>query len=562
MTDHDDTTHLLSRRAALRLGLAGGIAGLAMPNLLGKPAFAQGAAAKEAAKKAPAGRVIVGLTQEPTVLNPLMLKIEVDDGVHFSLFDALFRIAPDGVIAPNLAAEVPTQANGGISQDGLNWRVRLRDGVRWHDGKPFTAEDVKFTLELITNPKFRAWRTAGHSLVRDITVVSPTEITWRMEKPFAPYLSFLTETFIVPKHVLETAADPNAADFNKAPIGTGAFKWGKRTAGDNVELVANRDYHGEGPYIETLVYKYIPDLTVFYTQFKSGDIDLTGQTYITPDNYKEAKTLPNKVVALVPRQTIEGIHFNLEKPQFKELAVRQALYAAIDKGAIIEALYYGVPSAAESYMPRSSFYFNDKLPKQTFDVKAARKLLDEAGWKPGRDGIRAKDGVRLSFNNTTTSGDHLREQVQQFLKQSWADIGVEMNIANMPAAVLWGDVWAKSQFDTVISGVVFMVASDPDVTNRFHSKSIGAKGGRGSNTTQYSNPEVDALLDKGTGIFDPEERRKVYNRVQEIVRNDLPFMPIFQYTAVLGHKKSVQGYVHNANTRTESWNVAGWSRAG
>ncbi|MBE7202600.1 MAG: peptide ABC transporter substrate-binding protein, partial [Parafilimonas terrae] len=179
-----------------------------------------------------------------------------------------------------------------------------------------------------------------------------------------------------------------------------------------------------------------------------------------------------------------------------------------------------------------------------------------------RDGIRAKDGVRLSFNNTTTSGDHLREQVQQFLKQSWADIGVEMNISNMPGAVLWGDFWAKSQFDTVISGVTFMVASDPDVTNRFHSGSIGAKGGRGSNTTQYANPEVDALLEKGTATFDPEERRKIYVRVQELVRRDLPFMPIYQYTAVLGHKKSVQGYVHNANTRTESWNAAGWSRAG
>src|SRR3712207_4479505 len=140
----------------------------------------------------------IGVTGVQTCALPIFMpKIEVDDGVHFSLFDALFRVDPKGVIQPNLAAEVPSQKNGGISEDGLTWRVRLRDDVRWHDGRPFTAEDVKFTLELITNPNFRSWRTTGHALVRDITVVSPAEVTWRMEQAFAPYLSFLTETFIV-----------------------------------------------------------------------------------------------------------------------------------------------------------------------------------------------------------------------------------------------------------------------------------------------------------------------------------------------------------------------------
>lgn len=186
MTNDSTTKSNISRRDALRLMAAGGIACFAAPNLIGKPDIAR------AADKKPAGRVVVGLSQEPTVFNPLMAHIETDDAVHFSLFDALFRMDPGGVLQPNLALEVPTQKNGGISEDGLNWRVRLRDDVHWHDGNPFTAEDVKFTLELITNPKFRAWRTGGHSLVRDLTVVSPTEITWRMEQVFAPYLSFLT----------------------------------------------------------------------------------------------------------------------------------------------------------------------------------------------------------------------------------------------------------------------------------------------------------------------------------------------------------------------------------
>ncbi|RCS23043.1 peptide ABC transporter substrate-binding protein [Phyllobacterium salinisoli] len=552
MTERSKIKSAYTRRDALRMMAIGGAAGLIAPNLLGRPAFAQTPPAT------PAGRVIVGISQEPTVFNPLMAHIEVDDGVHFSLFDALFRIAPDGSIQPNLAVEVPTQANGGISEDGLNWRIRLRDDVRWHDGEPFTAEDVKFTLELITNPDFRAWRTTGHSLVRDITVVSPTEITWRMEEVFAPYLSFLTETFIVPKHILEKDADPNAAAFNQAPIGTGAFKWGQRVPGDHVELVANPGYFGDGPYVERLIFKYIPDVTVLYTQFKSGDIDLVGQTYITPDNYEEARTLPGRVVSLVPASSVESIYLNLKRPQFKDLAVREALYAAMDRKAIIEGLYYGVPSLTETFMPRQSFYYDPDLPKQEFNLERARKILDNAGWVPGPDGIRAKDGVRLSFANSTTSGNHLREQAQQFLQQTFAEIGVEMTISNLPAAVMWGEFWSQSQFDTAMVGITYLIGADPDVTNRFHTRAIAAQGGSGSNNAQYSNPEVDALLEKGSRTFDPEARREIYFRVQELVRHDLPLLPLFANTSVYGRKEGIEGFVPNTNTRTESWKAADW----
>jgi len=545
------TASIYSRRSALQLMIAG-VAGLAGSNLLGQPALARTSPAK------PTGRVIVGLGQEPTVFNPLMVHIEVDDGVHFSVFDALFRIDPQGVIQPNLAVEVPDQKNGGISEDGLKWRIRLRDDVRWHDGTPFSAEDVKFTLELITNPNFRSWRTAGHALVRDITVISPTEISWRMEEPFAPYLSFLTETFIVPKHILEKEANPNNAAFNQAPVGTGPFKWGQRVPGDHLELVANPNYFGEGPHIERLVFKYIPDLTVLYTQFKSGDIDLVGQPYITADHYGEAKTLPNRVVTLVPRTSFESFYLNLERPQFKELAVREALYAAIDKEAIIQGLYYGVPTPTETFMPRQSFFFNANLPLHQFDVNRAGKILDQAGWAKGADGIRAKNGVRLSFTNSTTSGDPLREQVQQFLQQTFAQLGVEMKISNLPAAVMWGEFWTQSQFDSVIVGSSYLIGADPDVTNRLHSRSIAVKGGRGSNNAQYTNPEVDALLDKGARTFDSEARRAIYSRVQELVRRDLPFLPLYQSNAVEGLKKGINGFVPNGNTRTESWNALAW----
>lgn len=539
-----------SRRDALKIMGLVGTAGVLFPNLLVSPAFAA------SPPSAPTGQIVVGVSQEPTVFNPLMPRIEVDDGVQLSLFDALVRITPDGEFIPALAAEVPTIENGGLSEDGLNWRFKLRDDVKWHDGAPFTAEDVKFTLELILDPNFRSWRTTGHDLIRDIEVVSPTEIKWRMEEPFAPYMSILVETMMVPKHILEPLEDRNNAPFNQAPVGTGAFKWGSRRAGDNIELVANKDYFADGPYIERLIFKYIPDLTVLYTQFKSGDIDIVSNQYISPDNYAEAQSLTGRVVEVVPAPTVESIFLNMEKPQFQDPVVREAIYAAIDKQTIIDALYYGLATPTESYLPQQSFYYSPDLPTHEHSPERANTLLDDAGWLPGEDGIREKDGVRLSFSNSTTSGNHLREQSQQFIQQSLGQIGIEMSIKNLPPAVMWGEYWTMSEFDSVIVGVVFTTGADADVTVRFSSDAIPAQGGRGANTAQYINPEVDELLKEAGEIFDQERRKEIYHKVQQVIREDLPLLPMFQYATVRGHKEGIKGIEPNINTRIDTWNTA------
>lgn len=553
MSDQNKPLINTTRRQALGL-LALGASGVVLSGL---PGFSRAMAQDKAAK----GQLTVGFSQEPTVFNPHMPHIEVDEGIHFSIFDPLFYVDEKGAFVAALAAEVPTVENGGISADGLNWKVKLRDDVKWHDGKPFTAEDVKFTLELLVDPNFRSWRKTGHEFVRDLTVVSPTEITWKMEKPFAPYPSILASTFITPKHLLGAEADRNTAAYNNSPVGTGAFKWKERVAGDYILLDANTEYFGDGPHIERLVYKYVPDLNVMYTQFKTGDIDVVGLQWITPDHYDEAKDLAGKVVNVVPGSTIESLSFNMERPQFKEPAVREALYAAIDKQSIIEALYYGLPTPTESYVPQQSFYYNPDLPKHEYSIEKAKKLLDDAGWAPGADGIRAKDGVKLAFTCSTTAGNHIREQVQQYMQQSFKDIGVEMTISNLPPAVMWGDYWMLSKFDSVIVGLDFLTGPDPDTSDFFRSTSSAAKGGSGQNTWQFVNKDVDDLLAKGGSLFVPEERKAVYLKIQEIMRKELPLLPLFQYATVRGHKQGVENVKPNVNNRIDTWNVATWRLA-
>ncbi len=536
----------IGRRDVMRLA-AGGVTLM----------MSSAAAGRLRAQEARSGQVVIGFSQEPTVMNPHLPHIEVDEGIHFNVFDPLFTVQPDGSFAPALAREVPSVENGGISEDGLRWRVLLRDDVTWHDGTPFTAEDVKFTIELQANPDFRAMRRTGHELVRNIEVVGEHELTWEMESAFAPYPAILAWTFIVPAHILGEG-DPNESPFNNAPVGTGAFKFGERVAGSYILLEANADYWGEGPHLDQAIFRYIPDLTVLYTQFRTGDIDVIALQGILPDRFEEAQGLEGREVVVLPAATVESVSLNLGLPVFQDLAVRQALYHAIDKQTIIDALYYGVPTATESYMPQQSAYYNDGLPRHEFSIDEANRLLDEAGWERGSDGIREKDGVRLAFTNSTTAGNSTREQVQQFIQQGFAEIGAEMTISNLPPAVMWGEYWMMSEFESAVVGINFLTGPDPDVSNYLHSASIPAKGGAGQNTWQYENPEVDQLLEEGGNRFTVEERREVYDRIQEIVREDLPLLPLFQYANLRGYREGLQGFEANVNVRIETWNVNTW----
>jgi peptide/nickel transport system substrate-binding protein len=539
-------TPKISRRTLLTAAAGLGAASLAVPET--------GAAQT---KPTPSGQVVIGLSQEPTVFDPRRPHIEVDDGVHMALFSALWMVDPQGVMQPRLALEAPTIANGGISADGLTWTVKLRPGVTWHDGVPFTSADVKFTIESMLQADFPAYSRAGHQLVTDIQTPSPDVISWKMKKNYAPYISILAWTYIVPMHKLKD--EPvTGGSFVQNPIGTGPFKWRQRVPGDHITLDANTAYFGESPKLQTVIFKYVPDLTVLYTQFRAGDIDYIGLQGISADHYAEAKTLPGRNVVAASQSSIENFYFNLGLPQFQEKAVRQAIYYAYDKDSIIQQIYYGLPTEIESFLPKQSWAYNANLPKHEYSLEKAKATLDAAGWKPGPDGIRAKNGVRLSFSNSTTAGNHLREQVQQLLQQDFQQIGVEMTIKNLPPAVMWGDYWIKSKFETAIVGIYFMIGPDPDASVYFASEAISAKTGSGQNTMQYSNPVADQLLMDGAAELDRAKRIPIYQKLQAVLREDLAFLTQQQPSTIEGTKAGLVGYQPNGNVRLNTWNLEAW----
>ena len=402
----DEAVHLprfaISRRTLLGTGLgAGGAA------LMGLPARAQ--------KPPPGtrkGRVTMAISQEPTTFNPLMPGIEVDEGIWLAVFDPLWAVLPDGSLSPRLATEVPSVENGGISADGRTWKIKLRSGVTWHDGAPFTADDVKFSLELIVSKGFRSRTRQGHELVRDIQITGPLEMTWRMERAYSPYVSLLATAFIVPKHILSQAADPNTAPFNNAPVGTGAFRWDERVPGDHITLAANEKYFrrrpvsGEGhlqihPRSECLLHP-VPhrrrgcgDRRRHPGQFLPGrEEDPGGQS--RPRAQRQHGSADAE--SWLARAGGQGGTPRAVRRDRQAIDHRHDLLRPPDAD--------GIRHAAQSWA------YNPNLPKQVYDIARSNKILDEAGWVRGSSGVRAKGGVPLEFAMSTTTGNALREQVQ------------------------------------------------------------------------------------------------------------------------------------------------------
>ena len=189
---------------------------------------------------------------------------------------------------------------------------------------------------------------------------------------------------------------------------------------------------------------------------------------------------------------------------------------------------------------------------------AANKELDEAGWAKGSDGVRAKGAQRLEVVIAAVSGNPQREQILQLIQQDWKKLGIAMQIKTMPAAVLYGDYYTKSQFDGMLLASTYGTGADPDPTQRFSSSAIPVQGGSGSNYYQYKNPEVDRLLQIGQTSFKPDERKDAYMRIQGLIREDLAILPICMSAVVEGTKAKLAGFRSNVNVSCNCWNIGKW----
>ena len=476
------------------------------------------------------GTVTIPIGADPT-LNPWSPNAFVESlFINRVIFEGLTKPGKDLAPAPDLATSWT------IAPDGLSWTFKLRDGVKWSDGKPFSADDVAFTFnDIVLKKELGAQNAASYAAVKSVTVVDPTTVRFDLSRKFAALASFLAyNSGIVPKHVL--SADPlKTTSFNKGtPVSTGPFKVEKYTSGQSVSLVRNDSYFGPKPYLDKVVFTVVPDPNTQIAQALSGDL-----TIMILDNKAAVDRVKNASgLTVVSRPLVQyyWLALNQTDSRFTDVRVRQAFVHAIDRKAIIKSVELGYGQVANSPItPALKAYFDPSLSeKYPYDPPKAKELLASAGWTPGANGVLQKDGK--SFQFTMDVGQRgVLEPVNALIQQDLKNVGVIADLNTMEwNAYIQKDVVRRDYTATVNW---WTYPSDPDVFPYYHSSAAG----KGFNIPGYQDPKLDDLLVQGQSASDLEQRKAVYKQLQAYTSETLPYLFLWYPQEIDVLSSSLQG---------------------
>jgi ABC-type dipeptide transport system, periplasmic component len=506
------------------------------------------------AKMQPGGQLIYGSLMEPNTLNPLLSDLLATAEVGSLIFSGLVQVNDKGEWVADLASSVPTRQNGGVSPDGLTVTYRLRPGVTWHDGAPFTAADVKFTWELIMNRRVNVISRDGYDKIAAIDTPDANTVVVRFRQYYAPFLTLFTT--ILPQHLLAGVDDMSKAAFNREPVGTGPFKLKEWRIAEALVFEANPTYFRGRPNLDSIVYRIIPDNNIMLNQIKAGEVDIVSNVALA--QLEQVKAVSGMRAVVTPNMIWEHLDFNLNTALFQDAQVRRAIGLALDRQAIIAAALKGVASPAVGDQSPLSWAYNPVLKAPARDVAAARDILAQAGYKEGADGIFAKNGRRLAFTLTTTAGNKARETVAQTIAQQLKEAGVAVSVQLVDVPVFFGDVLKHRRFETAM--FAWVAGLDPDNISLWHSRNIPAAGNgyQGQNYAGWRNQEVDSLTEQGAQLVDMEARRQAYFRIQELIVQEAPVIPLYFRSNIDAVRDTVVNYKPNPTQGGNLWNAYEW----
>ena len=535
--------------------------------------LAIGVPAANAAEKV----VTMGIYQEPETLNTYIGVQTVITYVHKPFAEYLIDVNEKGEYVPVLLSEVPSVANGGVSEYGLTITYKLKKGVKWSDGQPFTSADVKFTWEALVNPKNLVKSRSGYELIESVETPDDHTAVVKYKEYYAPYLTRFAP--VLPKHILGELENMNDAPYNRMPVGTGPFRVTEWVSGDHITMEKNPYYReADKVKIDKLFFKIIPSREVGIAQIQAGDVDgvwdlIEAQIPMMEKNPEVSLCLSNGLVSerLIMNHS-SPVAPNNGNPDFPhpilaDLRVRQAIQYAVDKNTIIDKLLYGKAQPGTTEIPDGWAHNPDVKPTE-YDPEKAKQLLEEAGWKPGPDGIRQKDGTRLRLKITTTTGNKLREMVQQVLLAQMKAVGIEFYIENVPSSVLFGS-WSndadrkKGRYDILMYTTGPGIDPHQQYEGYFHSKNIPteANGGSGYNYTRHRDAELDKWLDLAGKAPSLEKRAEAYRKAQARVAEIVPHIYLYRRVNVHAFRNNVKGWIPNGYGIIDvvaTWNVADW----
>ncbi len=473
----------------------------------------------------------LSLGAEPSILNPLLVTDSASMGVTGLVFSGLTRVNSDLKIEPDLADHYT------LSPDGKVYTFYLKKNILWHDGVRFKADDVVFTLEKLLDPK-------TNTVHRSEMVIDGTPVRFKalddftleatLPKPFAPFLLAMGMA-IIPKHLLEHQ-NINTATFNQHPIGTGPFVFQKWESGQYVSLKRFEKYYQSRPKLDGILYKIIPNENTSLVAFEKGEIDSTG---IPP---KDVKRLSHSTAWRSFRyQELHYVYmgYNLKKPLFADVRVRQALACAVDKKALVSSVLKGFGAPAELPCSPVSWAYPKRITVEGYNPQKSIQLLQEVGYVLNhKTGLLEKEGHPFEFTLLTNKGNLDREKTAEILQQYFLKIGVKVNIQVMEWSsmlkIINGPENPK-KFDAVILG--WGLGLDPDAYSIWHSKEYP----KGFNFIGYSNPEVDRLLEQGRSEVTQEARATVYYTLFMTIANDHPYLFLYYPDVNTAVRNTVKG---------------------
>jgi peptide/nickel transport system substrate-binding protein len=454
--------------------------------------------------------------------------------VNKALFNGLVRYSPvDWTPQPDLAERWET------SKDGLTWTFHLKKGVTWHDGRPFTAEDVKFTLDLYADQNVNSILRGNLEPLARVEAVNPSTIKMVTKQPYSSLVELLSYlTFMLPKHLLagqEVTRTKFPETFIRHPVGTGPFKFGEHIVGDHFAVVANDQYHEGRPNLDAVIYKVVRDLNSTIVQVKTGELDIA---FPTVAQLPALAGAPN--LYIIERGLMDYRFFgpNHKDPKlgkwFREKKVRQALAHAINAKGIISQVAKGKADRSNGPLPPAlKSWFVKSAPVFEYDPERAKRMLAEVGFKAGADGILAKDGEKFSFTFFTDQGQPEREQTSLIILQNFRDIGIDAQFQ----ALEFNSYMARQRVSHDFAAVCayYVTPATPDLHSYWQT-------GGSTNEWQYSNPEVDRLFQEGLGIFDPEKRHEHYRKLYTVLAEEQPVNYIYHPRELQVVNKKVHGW--------------------
>jgi peptide/nickel transport system substrate-binding protein len=496
------------------------------------------------------GRLVVAADSEPRNLNPAIV---ASNGVFFISSKVVEPLAEaDYVAKDGLSPRLATAWEG--SADGLSATFKLREGVSWHDGKPFTSADVAFSALEVWKPL----QNLGRTVFKDLEAVeTPDEHTaiFKFSKPTPFQLirnALPALSSVVPKHVYGgSSIEENPA--NNAPIGTGPFRFAEYRPGQYYRLEKNTAYWQEGqPYLDEIIYQVLPDRASAANALEAGEIQLAAFSAVPLADLERISKVPGLAVVT---KGYEGLTYQLvveinhRRKELAELKVRQAIAHAIDKAFVVNTVFLGYAQASTGPVPVNDpqFYTPD-VPTYAFDVDKANALLDEAGYKRGDNGTRFS--LRLLpapyFNETRQFGDYLR--------QALAAIGIDAQLVNNDSAAHIKAVYTDHDFDLAVGPPVFR--GDPAISTTILVQSGIPDGVPFSNQGGYSNAEIDALIERASAELDEAKRTELYREFQRKVAADLPLINVAEWSFTSVASDRLRNVANNPR-----WAVSNWADA-